>query len=306
MHAILGVMLGAGLLVGGIHIMRYGLVRVFWQPMQRVLGIVTKTPLRGLLVGVVAAALLQSSTAVSLITIGLVGGNCLSFRQGLSIILGANIGTCVTVQLMSLSLPSPYLMPLLLLTAGLAVVKKVRHVALAISGLLSMFAGLNVLTESMGELTQLGLLSHYIDYAGVVPAYGILVGVIMTFIFQSSSAATASLMIMVGGGMVDLTAAAYIVYGNNIGSCLSSLVVSAAAPLAARRIAISHILLNVLGVMVFYPLTNFLTTAAMWLSTDDASGVAAIHTLFNIISSLAVLPVIGLFARGVEWLTPEK
>jgi phosphate:Na+ symporter len=111
-------------------------------------------------------------------------------------------------------------------------------------------------------------------------------------------------MVLAQEEVIDLTAAVYGVYGNNIGSCLSSVLVGATAPLAAKRVAMSHILLNVAGVMIFFPFSAGLAKIATWLTGDFAGQVAMVHTVFNIASSLAVLPVIRRFALLIAFLVP--
>ncbi len=298
---------GIALLLGGIYLMKLGLQKLLWRKFRKILLDLTNSPLKGLLLGTVAAAIMQSSTVVSLLTIGLVSADYLSFYQGLGIILGANIGTCSTVQLMKFSLPPAVYLPVLILIviAFIFTRGKPRYIAAAIGGLLSIFGGLDVISLAIGNLSNLDLLDKYVGLAKINPLYGILSGVIITFIFQSSSAATGILMLL-GNGLLDLTTSAYIVYGNNIGSCLSSLLVGITAPLTARRVAIAHILLNVAGAIIFLPLTKILTGAAGLVSNNFSQQVVIIHTLFNVLSSIAILPVIKQYARLIILLSPAK
>ncbi|MEN6567467.1 MAG: Na/Pi symporter [Veillonellales bacterium] len=298
---------GIGLLVSGIFTMRYGLKKLLWGRLQQCLAKITRTPWQGVLVGTIAAALLQSSTAVSLITIGLVSAEYLTFYQSLGIILGANIGTCCTVQLMAFTLPAQYSWPLLILTFLVGYTnKKFRHTAMAGGGLLAMFTGLQILTAALADIPKFDTVMNCLMAAKTNPAYGIAGGVLITLFFQSSSAATGVLMLLTEDHLLDLETAAYVVYGNNIGSCLSSVVVGATAPLAARRVAISHIVLNLLGVIIALPCTTILTTTATYLTNDIGGQVAAVHTLFNIASSLMVLPVVKQYSHFILFLTPAK
>lgn len=299
------VLLGIGMLLAGIFIMRYGLKKALWHRLHRLLEQLTKTPLRGLLLGTVAAALLQSSTTVCLITIGLVSADYLTFRQAVGIILGANIGTCSTLGLVNLAVPLEYTLPALGICLLVSALRRLRYIALACAGLLSMFAGIEFLTQGIGSLSRLEAVTEYLTLAKSQPLYGIWGGVAATVVFQSSSAATALLMLLADQGIVDITTAAYVVYGNNIGSCVSSVVFSAAAPLAARRVALAHIVLNVLGVACFFPLTGLLVTAVGWLTTDFSAQVAILHTFFNVLSSLAVLPLFNPFVRLISFLMPK-
>lgn len=300
-------LIGTALLLGGIFFMRLGLQKILWTRLQRFLSQLTSTPWRGLLVGIIAAAIMQSSTAVSLLTIGLVHAEYLSFYQGLGIILGANIGTCSTVQLMAISVPETIIMPLFAFTLLLTItIKKFRYFGMALSGLLSMFIGMSILSEALNTISEFTTVIDYLLSAKENPLYGIIGGIIITLLFQSSSAATGILMVLANDGIIDLTTATYVVYGNNIGSCLSSLIIGVTASLSAKRLAAAHILLNILGVIIFLPLTNILVKIATYLTADFAGQVAIVHTLFNIISSLAVLPVVHQYANLVMLLIPKR
>lgn len=296
---------GVGLLISGLLAMRFGLQKIFSQSFKRLLLRLTVTPWRGLLAGIVAAVMMQSSTAVTLLTVGLVSAEYLTFYQSLGIILGANIGTCSTVQLLTLALPHRVIPPLFAACALVAMLsKKRRFAALAVAGLLGMFAGVGLLSDGLSRIAELDTVVAYFAAAEKNPLYGIGGGIVLTFLVQSSSAATGLLMILGKEEIINLTTATYGVYGNNIGSCLSSLLIATTAPLAAKRVAVAHILLNVLGVVVFLPLSGLLAKLATLCTTDFAGQIAVIHTLFNILSSLAILPVIQPFARLVEFLVP--
>lgn len=293
------------MLIAGIFIMRLGLKKLLWLKLQKVLQQLTVTPWRGMLFGTIAAAIMQSSTAVSLITIGLVSAEYMSFYQGLGIILGANIGTCSTVQLMTFSLSKQYLLPFLLTFAFWALTsKRYRYLALALCGLTGMFTGLTILSDAMSSISKFDTIVQYLILAKSNILFGIIGGIIITLLFQSSSAATGVLMLLTSDGIIDLTTAAYVVYGNNIGSCLSSVVIAAGAPLAARRVAMSHIVLNVFGVMLAIPLTPKLILVSCLLSSDFAGQVAFMHTIFNVVSSLIVIPFAKYYAKLIVLLVP--
>jgi len=303
--AMINALLGLSMLLGGIFLMRYGLKKALWHRLCGVLEKLTKTPGRGLVLGTITAALFQSSTTVCLITIGLVSADYMSFRQALGIILGANIGTCSTVQLVTFSIPLEYILPLLFMSLVLTFFRRLRYASLAVTGLLCMFSGLELLVAGISGLSQLGELSRYLVMAKSQPLYGIWGGILATLVFQSSSAATALLMLLADMGLVDISTATYVIYGNNIGSCISSVVFSAAAPVAARRVALSHILLNVVGVAIFFPVTHWLIVAAEIVSTDFSGQIAVIHTLFNVLSSIMVLPFFNQFAGLICLLVPN-
>jgi Na+/phosphate symporter len=305
MYFLLMLVGGMALLAGGLLVMRYGLRGIFSPSLVRLLGRMTLTPWRGLLAGASGAALMQSSTALTLATVGLVSADYLSFHQGIGLILGANIGTCSTVGLLAIAPPRQDLLPLLAAAALAAVfARRLRNGALAVCGLLAMFTGVRVLSGVLACFSEADTVIRWLAAAGQNPFAGIAGGILLTFLLQSSSAATGLLMALAGEGVIDLTAAAYGVYGNNIGSCLSSLIVGAAAPLAAKRVAMAHIVLNLLGAIVFLPCTGLLIRTAVLVTTDVARQVALMHTIFNLVSSLAVLPFVRAFASFITLLVP--
>ena len=297
---------GMLLLLSGLFIMRLGLKNLFSHYFCAVLQNLTKTPLRGLLVGTVAAAVMQSSTVVTIFAIGLVSTGHLSFRHALSLILGANIGTCSTVQLFTLSLPNNSMFMLLSASLLAAALKKYRFAALALAGMCSVLSGLNFLSDGLKGITELNTVIACLNLAKQHPFYGVTAGVFLTFAIQSSSAATGLLMMLSQEGLIDLTTAIYGVYGNNIGSCLSSLLVGAAAPLSGKRLAVAHLTVNLLGVIAFYPFSQYFALAISAVCDDFAGQVAAAHTIFNIISSLAILPLIRPFSKLIAILVPDK
>ncbi len=297
---------GVFLLAGGLLLLRYGLNRLLWYRLQRMLLLATVSPWRGLVTGTIAAALFQSSTAVCLLTIGLVTAEYLTFRQALGVILGANIGTCSTVGLVGL-FNTEKLLPLLLITAVCALpLRRTRNIGLALAGLAGMFGGLYLLGYGMTALQTLEPVHRLLRLADLSAWHAILAGVLITFMFQSSSAATIMLMTLTENGVFSLTTAACIVYGSNLGSCLSSVLVSSVAPLAAKRVAAAHVLVNILGILLFLPVTEQLVRITGRFAADPALHIAAIHTVFNIVSSLAILPAAGYFARFIEIILPKN
>lgn len=297
---------GLALLLGGLATMRLGLKKLFSPVFRRLLAKLTLSPWRGFLVGAVGAALAQSSTMIILMTIGLVNGEYLSFYQGLGIVLGANVGTCSTVGLLSLAPPLQCVLAILPVSVAIAALSvRLRPVALAIAGMFAMFSGVGFLAEGLAAVSQLEIIIRWLTSAGQNPLAGIGGGILLTFLFQSSSAATALLMVLASEGAIDLTAAAYGMYGNNIGSCLSSLLVGAGAALAARRVAVAHVVLNIAGVILFLPATGLLTTAATSIAADFGVQVAVMHTLFNLVSSLVALPLCRPLARLIVFFVPR-
>lgn len=293
-------------LVGGIFLLRRGLAALLSDTCKTRLCRMRLTPWRSLTVGALAAALMQSSTAVSLLAVSLVSARTMTFKQSLGIILGANIGTCSTVQFFAFQPPGEWLyFGTALLLAAFAR-PRLRRFAQPLAGLLFIFAALDALAtvsrDAFGPEEFYALLAAF-DAPVFAP---LCLGILATALLQSSSAATLLLMAVAARGDLSLETACYIVYGNNIGSCLSSLVVACGAPCPAKRTALSHLLLNLLGALAFLPLTGIFA-AMLTAATSDFSGqVALAHTAFNLLSSLAVMPWINAYAHLIAALVPEK
>lgn len=306
LYAVILVFTGIGFLISGLLCLRFGLKQILSNKIKTFFIKITVTPWRGFLVGTAASAILQSSTAVSLITIGLVGADYITFYQSLGIILGANVGTCTTVQLMTLSISKEVLVPLLLFCAFLMLMlRKIRYPLMAAAGLILMFLGLNILSDAVNEYSAADGFIQNMVAAYQSPLFGILGGIIITLLFQSSSAATGILIVLAEKGIIDITSAAFIVYGNNIGSCISSVIVGAASPLSAKRVAAAHIMLNIVGVIIFAPLTHGLTLLVAYMSSDFAVQIALMHTVFNVLCSLIVMPFIKQYANLITFLVPK-
>lgn len=294
-------------LVGGIYVLRRGLDSALGGRVRRYFSSAQITPWKGFFIGAAAAALMQSSTAVSLIAIGLVGAGFIAFTESLGIILGANVGTCTTVQLIAIQPSGAFIVYVLLgLSALMLFFQKLRRLSAAALGIGAIFSGLTLLAGAMQQTGDARAWAAWLLQTEFPIISAVLFGALVTAVLQSSSAATALLMTMGAASAIDLTTAAYIVYGNNIGSCLSSLVVGAASPLEAKRTAASHFILNLIGAILFLPFTGIFASAVSMFTGSFEARVALMHTAFNLISSLAVMPFIRQYAKCIEWLLPRR
>lgn len=258
------------------------------------------------LFGLLAAALLQSSTAVTISCIALTAQRLLTLEQSLAIVLGANIGTCSTVQLLSIDfLQGPAVYALLGGIAGLLFLRTAwRSHAYLLLGLLCLFGAFTCLNDGLQALTPYLLPKTAQLLQNPHPLATVAAGMLATVTLQSSSAATAITMALTEAGWVPLSAAAYIIYGNNLGSCLSPLLFGSLMPRPGRQLALGNLLLNLGGILCFWPFTAYLITTATWCSDDFAGQVAAIHTIFNLLSSVLLLPFLPHYAKLLHWLCP--
>lgn len=305
----LQLILGIGGMLGGLTLMRLSLSRLFRYRLTACLTRLADSPCIGFLLGIICAALLQGSTAVSLLTLGLVSGGILSFPQSIAILLGANVGTCSTVPLL-LSVPSdtltalnPYI-ALLLLPALLH--RHIRPLIGAVGGLCLMLAGFHAIRDASSILLRQDCLIAIIDSADSSLCLSVACGTLLTFLLQSASSSTLLLTTLYEEGLLAPHTVCYLVYGNNIGSCLSSVLVSTAAPHEAKMTALANLLLNLGGTLLFLPLTDLLISLALSTAPTPAEQLVFYHTTFNLITALLLLPFTHQYATLIEHICTRK
>lgn len=315
---------GVGLFLLGMSVMTEGLKAMAGSALRSVLAKAAATPLRGTFWGAFVTLLVQSSSATTMTTIGLVSAGLLTFPQGLSLVFGASIGTTGTGWLVALigvrvSLTA-WAMPMVFAGAMMRLLGKGRLAgggnALAGFGLL--LAGLTTLQQGMGVLSDR---LNPSDLPAVLGAAGVgfwagvggllllvVVGVVMTTVMQSSSAAIAVSLSALYAGAIGPDQAVALVIGQNVGTAVSSALAAIGTTTPAKRTAVAYILFKVTTACVavlLFPLTSPLVN---WASqhVDDTTMLAAYHTLYNVVGVSLLLPVVGRFAGLVEWLVPQR
>lgn len=302
---ILHLFLGLGGFLGGIWVMRLGFEQMAAEKLPLILKRFVRTPTRGIAVGTLVTALLHSSAAVTVITIGFVSAGTMTFADSLGIILGSNIGTTFTTQILAWN-PEDLIIPCV---AGgsllwFALRGRRRYIGLAVFGFGATLFALNLLTAALAPLGETDWFQEVLKQASRNPLYGVLAGAGLTALVQSSTATTALTIAMASQGLIDLPGAIAIVLGNNIGTCITAILASIGSPIAAKRVAAAHVILNVAGVLAFLPFLQIFANIVAVLSPFLSVQVATAHTLFNILSSLAVWPFTRAFASLIEWLVP--
>ncbi|PTX64855.1 phosphate:Na+ symporter [Melghirimyces profundicolus] len=298
---------GLAIFLFGMQLIRVGLQELAADRMQRWLLRFTRTPLRGFWTGMVATFFLQSSSAVTVLTIGFVNAGLLTFTQTIGIILGSNIGTTVTTEILALKVED-FALPLILTGAALYMVpwRKGAALGLAIGGFGCIFLGMEAMQWIAGPLKSRGWIAALLD-SGYNPVWsGLLSGTLLTALIQSSSAAVAITMGFFATGMIPLPFAVAVVLGSNVGTCITGFLASIGAGRTAKQVALAHLMLNLGGLLLFAPWVGTIAGMAHWLSPHPATQIAHIQTLYNVICSLFVLPFSGLFARGITRLLPER
>jgi phosphate:Na+ symporter len=298
---------GIAIFLFGMQIMRVGLENTARDKLKDMLTRFTKTPTHGFLTGTIITILMQSSSAVTVITIGLTNARLLSFPQALGVILGTNIGTTFTTQIIALNIYE-YALPIFLIGCILwfIPIHSFRCLGLTLAGFGCIFIGMQAMQYVAEPIQQTGIFRELVLKGAENSVLGVLIGTAMTATIQSSTATTAITMTFISDHLIPLTMAIAIVLGSNIGTCVTALIASTGGNTASLRVAWSHIILNVAGVILFIPLIGILALITTMMTQHPQTQVAHAQTIFNVICSLAVLPFAHLFARFIEYLIPHK
>ncbi|NLT95025.1 MAG: Na/Pi cotransporter family protein [Clostridia bacterium] len=306
MSNILLFLLGLGVFLLGIYILKIGLENIATFNIKKMIANFTSTPLKGCLTGTFITALLQSSRAVSVITIGLVDTGIMTFGQALGIILGTNIGTTITGQIMAFRLEAlgwPFtFFGLIMLVLG----KRMRIAGFILWGLGFIFLGMDIMGMAFSFVINNPLVKNLLFLTARSHLLAIIFGIIFTAIIQSSSAMTGIVLVLAKNGHLDLITSTAIILGSNVGTCFTAVLASIGASVNGKRVAAAHVVLNVLGVILLYPFLEQFTMLMSLSSTDVPRQIAHTHTAFNVFCSLVVLPFAGLFVKFIAWLVPAN
>jgi phosphate:Na+ symporter len=285
----------------GMVVMRIGLDSLSKDKIQKLLVSMTNTPWRGLLVGTICTAIIQSSSAVMVITVGLVSAGILSFQQSVGIILGTNIGTTVTAEIITLDLDH-LIIPFLLIGAAFLFTKKrsIFCIGCILFGLGCMFVSMNGFEGLALPMAAFSVIKEYILHTNDSMLMGILGGTVMTAVIQSSSAMTGVVMGFMTQKLLTLPAGIAIILGANIGTCITAYIASFKTNIEAKLVAYTHIWLNLLGVLLFYPLIHYLSSIVAMVTPIPDQQLAHASVLFNILTSLLFLFLIRPFTNFVQ------
>lgn len=307
---ILGLLGGLALFLYGMQMMSDGLEDAAGNKMKKILEKLTANRFLGVAVGAGITAVIQSSSATTVMVVGFVNSGLMTLKQAVWIIMGANIGTTITGQLIALDVGM--LAPLFAFLGVATVVffknPKLRHIGKILAGLGILFIGMNIMSESMLPLRSseqfVSLMTKFSN-----PLLGILVGALFTAIIQSSSASVGILQTLAAAGLIGFPSAVYVLFGQNIGTCITALLASIGTNRSAKRTTAIHLMFNIIGTIVFtiiciiFPFTNLVARIS---PTDVSKQIANMHTIFNITTTLLLLPFGNLLAKFAERLLPDK
>src|SRR3954465_3494481 len=298
------------LFIFGMTIIRFGLFNLSANKLKIWLIKLTSTPLKGMLTGTFITALLQSSSAVMVITIGLISARIMTFPQSIGIILGTNIGTTFKTELITFDIDG-ILVPLAISGALLILFKnkKARSIGMLLFGIASVFTSMKGFELLAQPLTGMPFINKFILSMNDNIALSLITGTVITSIIQSSTAMTGIAMGFLTAGLLQLDAGIAIVLGANIGTCITALIASIGGGKESRLAAFAHVWLNVFGVLVFIPLIPLLTENAVLLASRADIQLAHISVIFNVATSLIVLPFATQFGKMILYLhdrAPKK
>ncbi len=299
---------GLALLLYGMQLIGEGLQRAAGGHLRHLLTRMTRTRLAAVASGALVTAIIQSSSATTLMLIGFVSAGLMTFRQSLGVILGADIGTTLTVQLLAFKVQE---LSLLLVGVGFAMAffarrGLVKSLGQVVLGFGFIFLGMKVMTDGLAPLADNELTRQVLMALAGNPFLSLLVGAILSA-GMASSAATIGLTLSLGHqGLLPLAAAIPIVLGANIGTCATALAASLRSSSDARRVAVAHIAFKVLGVAVVFPFITPLTSFIATTAADPARQIANTHTFFNVAISAVFLPFAPWAARVITAVVPEE
>ncbi|WP_223591315.1 Na/Pi symporter [Neobacillus bataviensis] len=295
------------LFIFGMTIIRFGLFNLSANKLKTWLIKLTSSPLKGMLTGTFVTALLQSSSAVMVITIGLISAKIMTFPQSIGIILGTNIGTTFKTELITFNLDA-ILVPLAICGAVLILFKnkKARSIGMLTFGIASVFTAMKGFELLAHPLTSMDFINKFILSINDNIFLSLLTGTIITAIIQSSTAMTGIAMGFLTAGSLQLDAGIAIVLGANIGTCITAVIASIGGGKESRLAAFAHVWLNVIGVLLFIPLIPTLTDHALLLANRKDVQLAHISVIFNVVSSVLILPFATKFGEMILFLHDRK
>lgn len=316
-----GLLGGLAIFIFGMNMMSESLQKAAGEKMKKILGSLTVNPVMGVLAGTIATAVMQSSSATTVMVIGFVSAGLMTLKQGISVILGANIGTTMTAQLLAFNI-SDYIFVIIFVGFIVSFVfksEKIKSIGQTIFAFGLLFEGIQIMSSVMKPLAASPVFINMIDHVSGMPVLGVLVGTLMTLVVQSSSATIAVLQNFAAqagpdgvSSIIGLAGAIPVLLGDNIGTTITALLACIGQSRDAKRTALAHCTFNITGAFLFIwfvkPYAHFIQA----ISTKGpeveviARQIANAHTIFNITMTLIWLPLIWLLVKIVVKILPYK
>ena len=314
---VFGLLGGLAMFLYGMNSMSDALQKAAGEKMKRILGFLTRNPLMGALAGALVTAVLQSSSATTVMVIGFVSAGLMSLPQAISVIFGANIGTTMTAQLMAFKI-SNYIYPIIFIGFIMNFVfkkEKIRNVGMVIFSFGLLFEGIEVMGGVMKPLASSAIFVDLMGKVSEIPVLGVVLGAVMTLVVQSSSATIAVLQNFASQpgpdgihSVIGLAGAIPILFGDNIGTTITALLASIGQSKNAKRTAIAHSTFNITGTILFMFLIRPLAAFVQWISPKGdeldiiSRQIANAHTTFNVACTIIWLPLIPVMVKIVKFI----
>jgi len=317
---LMGLFGGLALFLFGIDQMSHGLKAVAGDRMASMLGSVTKNRFLGAITGAFVTAILNSSSVTTVLVVGFITAGIMNLTQSIGVIMGANIGSTMTAQIVAFNVTQYAMLPIAI---GYGMIffgktENMKHGGAMLFGLGLLFGGMGVMSDAMYPLRTF---PPFLELMGQLenPLLGILVGAIFTGLVQSSAATTGIAIVMASEGLMSLPAGIGLALGANIGTCVTAILASLGKPVGARQAAAAHIVFNILGVLIWLPFIGFLAqmSASVSPSYPELDGAAQMakevprqianaHTIFNVANTVLFIWFTGMLAKLVQRLVPDR
>jgi phosphate:Na+ symporter len=303
-----GIAGGLALFLYGLHMLSESLKKVVGEKIKQFLARMTKNPVKGCFFGALTSATLQSSGLTMVILIGLINAGALTLSQGIGVMLGSEIGTTITAQIVASNVGTIFY-PLIAFGFLLSILpknKKYRNIGQVILSVGLVYLGMNIMSGSIRPLQDEPALNAFLYTLGQFPLYGLLGGVIIASIFNSSTALMGLVISLGINDMITLEAAIAILLGANIGSCVTGIMASFGSSLSSKRLSLTQLIINIIGASLFFPFITYFAGLIAMTSADLPRQIANAHTVFNVTVTVIMLPLVGLLVLFVKRLMPGE
>ncbi|HEU18582.1 MAG TPA: Na/Pi cotransporter family protein [Deltaproteobacteria bacterium] len=305
---ILGVVGGLGLFIYGMYLLSESLRKLSLTLLKTMLEKMTSNKIRATLVGIIVTAIIQSSSAASVILIGFLNAGFITLAGALAIMLGAHVGTTITAQLIAfkLSTVAPIFVFIGVMVFFLSRKDKNKNKGLAILGFGFLFVGLAMMSAAVKPLADNEVTRNFFLNFGKEPFLGVLTGFLVTAILQSSSTVTGMIIACATVGLLDLPSSIYLIFGTNIGTGVTAILASIGGNLASKKLALGNILFTVTATAIALPCTSLYLTYIPMISADVARQIANAHTAFNVVSTMILLPFVRFVVAFLDKVIPGQ
>lgn len=317
---IFGLLGGLALFLYGIEQMTGALKTIAGSKMKNLLARMTSNRIKGAITGAFATAVVQSSSVTTVLVVGFISAGLISLAQAISIIVGANVGSTVTVQIIAFNI-TEYSLLMIAIGFGIRFIvknEKIKYLGLMLVGIGLLFLGMQFMSDATRPLRTyepfIYAMSHMKN-----PIIGILIAALFTAIIHSSAATIGIVIALASQGFINLEAGISLVLGANIGTCITALLASIGMPRESKQAAISHVIINIIGVLIWLPLIYRLDDVVRYISPSfpELTGlnriaaeaprqIANAHTIFNLLNTIILLPFITPLGKFIAWILPAK